>query len=241
MSGRVIEALMRRVERVRDHLRLPADVVEAEVARNGAEPWHVWGLRQHHQHLEALAAMRWIRTHISKDKAILETGCGAGANLLWLAQRGYRKLQGCDVSAEAVATAVALAQATGNVIDVWRDDALRPDRLPNWDVMIAIDWTYLRGVPFALTPFLERYRAQANGGAHVLIDIVDQSFDAVENNQFCTDDWTLPLDARRPTQYEHRLSREAVTEQAAAAGFSVVNVLPGSRIPPRSVYVLQCR
>ena len=48
-------------------------------------------------------ACGWLADSLPRDARIFEPGCGSGANLLWLAQQGFTRLQGADISAEVVA------------------------------------------------------------------------------------------------------------------------------------------
>ncbi len=60
---------------------------------------------------------------LPKDGEVLDIGCGAGSNLLYLARSGYRP-HGVDLSPGAVAAARSRADATHLTIDVREGDAL---------------------------------------------------------------------------------------------------------------------
>jgi len=55
--------------------------------------------------------------------AVLDIGCGAGSNVLYLARKGFRA-HGIDISPGAIRAAEARAQAEGLTIDVRTGDAL---------------------------------------------------------------------------------------------------------------------
>jgi hypothetical protein len=75
----------------------------------------------------------------------------------------------------------------------------------------------------------------------VLIDVVDASFNDVPDNEYRTDDWLLPPAQRRPTQYKLRMTTGQVRQVADELDFDVIDLLPGSEVPPRTVYVLKAR
>ncbi|MGA8710272.1 MAG: class I SAM-dependent methyltransferase [Thermoplasmata archaeon] len=60
---------------------------------------------------------------LPKGGDVLDVGCGAGSNVLFLAKRGYRA-HGIDLSPGAVAAARARAAKAGLVADVQEGDAL---------------------------------------------------------------------------------------------------------------------
>jgi SAM-dependent methyltransferase len=60
---------------------------------------------------------------LPKGSEVLDIGCGAGSNLLYLAQHGYRP-HGVDLSPGAVAAARARASEANLAVDVREGDAL---------------------------------------------------------------------------------------------------------------------
>lgn len=108
-------------------------------------------------------------------------------------------------------------------------------------MILALNWTYLRTVAFDFEGFLQLYRTHLNADGVILIDVVDRSFDGHPDNEYQTDDWHLPPEQRRPTQYKLRMSEDEVRQTAANGGFDVIARLPATELPPRSVYVLRRR
>jgi len=68
--------------------------------------------------VEAVRAGRWPR-----GAALLDVGCGAGSNVLYLARQGYRA-HGVDLAPGAIAAARARAVAAGLPVDLRAGDAL---------------------------------------------------------------------------------------------------------------------
>jgi Methyltransferase domain len=188
-----------------------------------------------------IATMGWIATHVDRRTRIYETGCGCAANLIWLGQHGFGSLSGSDISAEAIVAARKLVALAELPITLVQDDALAPQvPIAPMGLLLALNWVYLCD-SFDLAHFLTLYRDRLVPTGFIVFDMVDEAFDRMPDNQYLTDDWPLPAECRRPTQYKSRMARDEVTKTAAAAGFSVVTMLPASEVPPRFVTVLQRR
>lgn len=185
--------------------------------------------------------MDWIVANCDRGVSIFETGCGAGANLIWLGQHGFHSLAGRDNNVQAVTAARRLGELAGLPIDLAVDDCLSPTLpLPKLGLLIALDWLYLSR-EFQLNPFLNFYGTTLEPGGLVIFDMVHSIFNYYPNNRTRTDDWHLPSDQQRPTQYEVRMSEDEVRCAADMAGFDVINALPGTQVPPRFVWILKMR
>lgn len=222
-------------------LNIPFGAVESIVRSTGAEPWFVWAIQNRRMRGETNSAMDWIVEHIPKDSLIFEVGCGCGANLIWLAQHGYRNLAGTDRSSSAVLAATQLADLAQRTISVHvADGFVPPERLMGIEritVLLAINCIYY--APFKMTEYLESCRDKLVSGGYIIFDMVDQSFDRVPNNQYMTDDWGVPEEKRRSTQYVVRISPHELRQKTAKVGFEMVGKLPGTEVPPRYLAVLQ--
>lgn len=165
----------------------------------------------------------------------------SGANLLWLAQQGFTRLQGADISAEVVALCRGLSRQTGASLDVWQDDGLAPTRPPRRvDAILSVNWLY--HIPGAsMESFLRTYRPCLNTGGKIVCDVVDASYNRVTDNEFHTRDRHLPPLRRRPSEYTFRLSREEMENIAARHGFSIVRHTLLRARPQRAVYLLESR
>jgi 2-polyprenyl-3-methyl-5-hydroxy-6-metoxy-1,4-benzoquinol methylase len=91
-------------------LDLPMDKVQSTMKSSDADQWHYGAIQDRRRRAEVKAAMDWIVNHVPKNKLIAEVGCGCGANLVWLARRGYHNLIGTDRSASAIEAAKGLAE-----------------------------------------------------------------------------------------------------------------------------------
>jgi len=222
-------------------LNLPLRAVESIVRSSGAEPWFVWAIQNRRIRGETNSAMDWVVEHIPTNKLIFEVGCGCGANLIWLAQQGYRNLIGTDRSPAAVSAARQLALLAHQPISVHIADGFVPPEMligaEKITTLLAIDCIYL--APFDMSQHLRLWRDRLAYDGYVIFDMVDRSFDHVPNNHYMTDDWGLPEGKRRPTQYVVRISPDELSEMAAEVGFKMVAKLPGTEVPPRYVAVLQ--
>jgi hypothetical protein len=222
-------------------LKLPLRTVERILCEAGAENWFIWSIRNRSRRGEIISAMEWIARNVDRRTTIFETGCGCSANLIWLGQHGFTKLSGSDVSTEAVAAGNQLSRLSGVPIAIGEDNCLAP-RLPvsQAGLVLALAWTYL-SAEFELGRFLVAYRDKLEYGGIVIFDMVDATFDQMKDNQYRTDDWSLPVECRRPTQYKIRMTVDEVKTIAVRSGFEILAILPGTEMPPRFVTVVKRR
>lgn len=205
-----------------------------------APHWHEYAIRQRQWRRHACTACRWLCGVLPRDAAIFEPGCGSAANLLWLGQKGFRRLSGSDISPEALDLGMQLAGSLHLPLDVWHDDALHPMRLPQQlDGILSVNWLYhIPGADFA--DFLQRYRPALKRGGYLACDMVTRHYDRVPGNQWHSDDGNLPEMRRRPSEYTLRLDPGEVRDMADQNGYRLVRhtcfVL--SR-PQRAVYLLR--
>lgn len=221
-------------------LHFSPTLVQRLVRSSGAEPWHAYAIGSRRWRRHVCAACSWLAEALPRRALIFEPGCGSGANLLWLAQKGFHRLQGTDLHLEALQLCRGLAKEQGCGLDVWRDDALQPVRPPQAvDAILSVNWLY--HIPGAsLEGFLRTYRPTLRPGGIIVCDVVDKAYDATPGNRWHTDDTHLPEARRRPSEYVFRLSAADVERIAAACGFCV---LRRARFllsrPQRAVYMLQ--
>lgn len=215
--------------------------LENFVERCHAEAWHIYAIKKRIWRRHVCVACGWLADSLPRDARIFEPGCGSGANLLWLAQQGFTRLQGADISAEVVALCRGLSHQTGASLDVWQDDGLAPTRPPRRvDAILSVNWLY--HIPGAsMESFLRTYRPCLNTGGKIVCDVVDASYNRVTDNEFHTRDRHLPPLRRRPSEYTFRLSREEMENIAARHGFSIVRHTLLRARPQRAVYLLESR
>src|SRR5262245_47351565 len=110
-------------------IRLPIAKVNEILDASGAEPWFKWSVAARTSRGEATSAMCWIAENMSRDAVVFETGCGCGANLIWLGQKKFHNLSGIDKSQSAIVAAEGLAALAGLPITFRQDDGLQPMHL----------------------------------------------------------------------------------------------------------------
>ena len=77
--------------------------IEKLVSRCGADPWHIYAIRNRIWRRHVCIACNWVTDCTEPHSCVFEPGCGSGVNLLWLAQKkGFSNLIGSDISTEAV-------------------------------------------------------------------------------------------------------------------------------------------
>ena len=221
-------------------LKIPLKGAEHLIHEAGIHPWFLdYAVRNRYGVRQCVSAMAWIAANVSRETRIFETGCGCGANLIWLGQHGFDLLAGADISKEATAAGRGLAKLAGLSVAFSQEDCLAPrNPIPRAGLILALNWTYLCP-EFELARFLMLYREALDPGGFIVIDMVDSAYDRMPDNQYLTDDWALAPELRRPSQYKIRMTREEVKQIGGMSGFQLLTVLAGSEIPPRFVAVLQ--
>ena len=200
--------------------------------------WHVEAVHKRMWRRHACIACGWIDRYMPRSASIFEPGCGSGANLLWLASKGFYTLQGSDIDISVLNFSRYLQEELGFAIHTWQDDALHPKKLPEYqDVILSLNWLY--HIPGAsLNAFLKIYKPCLKRDGIVVIDIIDNSYNKIRNNSFHTNDAKKPLELRRPSEYAFRMSKDEVVEAAAQNGLKVVRSAFINSRPQRTVYIL---
>lgn len=191
--------------------------------------WHVW------------RGIYWAIRNIPTEVKTLETGCGCGWNLLWLAANGFSALYGYDIDAAAVAAGRELAAGCGLPIVLWQDDGLAPHREEgDFGLILALNWTY-HVAEFGLSSFLTTFSSFLADGGCLIIDVIDKGYDRYPLNAYLTSDWEKPEKERRGTEYLHRYSSQEVYHLAASCGYQVVFAQTRAEVIPRSLFILRKR
>jgi SAM-dependent methyltransferase len=86
----------------------------------------------------AVFVRRFLRTLPVKGKAVLEIGCGAGANLVELHHAGPRKLVGCDISPEMAELARGATRGLTGISIVELTDGDLPFSPHEFDVTFTV-------------------------------------------------------------------------------------------------------
>lgn len=210
------------------------------MAQSHAPSWHRYAILSRKWRRHACTACRWLNEALPKGASIFEPGCGSGANLLWLGQRGFSRLSGSDINPEALELGNALASHLRIPLDLWRDDGMTPDKIPeNLDAILSVNWLYhVRGASFS--SFLNVYVPWLKVGGYIACDMVTRSYDKTPGNQYHTNDLKLPVEKRRPSEYTLRLDLEEMNSIAIRHGLALMRhtcfVLSK---PQRSVYLFR--
>lgn len=218
---------------------LKISALDAHLAKAGAEPWHGYAIRNWRNRPHVCLACAWLGKILPKDAKIFEAGCGSGINLLWLGNKGFRNLNGADVSPQAVALARSLASSLHINLNIWQDDSLAPGHIPKKiEGLISLNWLY--HLPKAdLADFLTIYRPFLAPKAKAAFDMVDASYNSRKNNAWHSGDSRLPPEQRRPSEYTLRLSRQEIRSIAEKQGFRILKYAKVWGAVPRTVWLLE--
>jgi SAM-dependent methyltransferase len=226
--------------------------VERLVNDSGADLWHVHAITRRNFRRHACVACDWLASALPRDAAIFEIACGSGANLLWLAQKGFSRLYGIDIAPQAVRLSRELASLQGVALNVRVDNALspsfgeaqagKPGVPPVFDGILSLTWLYyIPGVELA--EFLRIWRPYLGQGGIIVFEMITRRYDSIPNNQYHTDDWGLPASRRRPSEYRMRLDKSEVQRAAEQCGYThlrslrLMTIITGK--PEREVHMLR--
>ena len=123
----------------------------------GMAAWYIHALNTRARRRHVCIACGWQADNFPRGISIFEPGCGCGANLLWLASRGFRTISGADLDGAALNLCRALQKEMGLSFPVFQDDCMSPTQPAQpQDVILSVDRLY--HVPQAsLGVFLETY------------------------------------------------------------------------------------
>ncbi|MDR1857506.1 MAG: class I SAM-dependent methyltransferase [Desulfovibrio sp.] len=219
------------LERIRNNLPIghdlgiTADQISSLVEATGAERWHVHAIVRRKYRRHACVACEWLASALPRDAVVFETACGSGANLLWLAGRGFHALHGIDISEEAVRLAHEISRTTGVDLDVWKDDALAPKEPKTLELLAGgidavFSTSWLEYSPNeTLGEFLRTYRPHLRPDGIVVFVSATHAYDSVPNNRYHSADWKLPVEKRRPSEYKMRIDAKEVAAVASDCGY----------------------
>lgn len=233
-------------------LGISGEDVKRLVHDSGAEPWHIHAITRRNFRRHTCVACDWLASALPRDATIFEIACGSGANLLWLAKKGFSRLYGIDMAPQAIRLSRELARLQGVALNVWGDNAMspsfgesrtdKPDVPPAFDGMLSLTWLY--HIPGAeLAEFLRIWRPYLKQGGIIVFEMITRSYDSVPNNQYHSDDWELPASRRRPSEYQMRLDKAEVQCIAEKCGYThlrsmrLMTIITGK--PEREVHMLR--
>ena len=210
------------------------------LARHGVDPWFLYAYEMWRSRWHVWRGILWATMNLDRKGGVLETGCGCGWNLFWLAANGFGHLGGIDVDTAAVAAGNELSRHSGYRVVLRADNALEPASLgdASFSLILALNWTY--HVPaFRLDSFLQRYHNHLLPGGVLLIDAIDDTFSANPDSRYLTSDWDKLVMERRPSEYIHRFTLHEVSEIAGSSGYRVVKIFGRRGEIPRTLFILR--
>ncbi|NCB21713.1 MAG: class I SAM-dependent methyltransferase [Deltaproteobacteria bacterium] len=94
--------------------------------KTNASWWHAYAIKHRPWRPHVCVPCEWITQLVPSSAYIFEVGCGSGANLIWLQQKGFQNLGGSDIAASAIEMCNLLASYYKTSINTVVDDALPP-------------------------------------------------------------------------------------------------------------------
>jgi SAM-dependent methyltransferase len=176
-------------------------------------------LRRNDQDDLTKSILRHILDRVPKDARMLATGCGTGWMIFWLAQKGFRRIEGFDVLPNVVEAAREIAALGKFDVKLWQADGFAPALTESYDLILALYWVYSAWAgnyenrsragedrEKLLTDLLAPYAPRLNSGGLMILELIDASADLLNPPS--------PL-------YPIRHSPEQVERCAAAHGLTV--------------------
>lgn len=205
--------------------------------KTNASWWHAYAITHRPWRPHVCIPCEWITQLVPGSARVFEVGCGSGANLIWLQQKGFQNLGGSDIAASAIEMCNLLASYYKASINTVVDDALHPQFMPkNVDVLLSVNWLY--HIPGAsLDDMLNVYGKCVNPGGYMAFDCISARYNSKPNNAYHTADLRLPPAKRRPSEYTFRMTSREVENCASRYGYIVQKKRELRTFPPRNVYV----
>jgi cyclopropane fatty-acyl-phospholipid synthase-like methyltransferase len=221
-------------------LKLDLNIVDAVIKKNGNPQWFSYIIKERPTRWDVYLPAYWIAWNIRPEAKILESGCGIGSNLMWLAQNGFKNLSGFDIDEQIIRSGNEIIARYKFNISLYADDGLNPDRgnYGLYDLVIALNWTYYNE-NFDIFLFLSNYAKLLNPDGILIMDAIDQEYDNVINNQYLSSDWDKPAGLRAPSEYRIRYSMNDIQKAASQNNFKILRIISRQQGIPRKVYVLK--
>lgn len=199
--------------------------IEQAVIKHSAQSWFLYAYKDFNKRYHVKKPLEWIKNNLAKESVVFENGCGAGINLLWLHEQGFKNLQGTDNDPAAINAAKEIVNSSGYSIAFEVDNGINPQTLNSnsLDVIISLNWTY-HAPEFDLQSFVKKHSQYLRDGGYMIFDCIDSSYNNTPNNQYKTQDWKKPIDQRRTTEYISRYSIDEVKSICAKSELEVLHV-----------------
>ena len=221
---------------------LDIDYIEKVIKKHNAQPWFVYALKDRKNRRHVWSPSLWLAARLKSHDRILETGCGCGLNLMWFAQNGFKNLLGSDNDPLAIAAGQEICSKMNFPIQLYLDNGLNPkiNIEKPFHCIFALNWTY-HVAEFEILNLCKIYSRLIDHGGYVAIDVIDESYNHYQNNEFLTSDWNKVLSERKPSEYIKRYSELDIRNAADQCGLKIVYTEkpPQNSFVPRAVYILQ--
>lgn len=201
--------------------------------------WHAYAIKHRPWRPHVCVPCEWITQMVPSSAHVFEVGCGSGANLLWLQQRGFQRLGGSDIAVSAIEMCDLLAKYYKTRINTIVDDALNPRFRPEKvDVLLSVNWLY--HIPGAsLEDLFKIYGECVKPKGYMAFDCISSKYNAMPNNKNHTADVRLPMEKRRPSEYTFRMTTGEVERCISRYGYKISKKRELRTFPPRNVYIAQ--
>lgn len=221
-------------------LKLEEAVLDSILEKFGVQSWFKYIHRSRETRWDIWQPCEWIRSNVPSDAFILETACGVGFNLIWLAENGFSNLCGFDIDDAAINAGLELSKSAAYPIEMWVDDAICPVSKVSmtFDVIVALNWTMLLD-EFQLDSFLGIYSNRLRSDGLIILDVIDAEYGNVDGHEFHTSDGNLDEAKRRPSEYRRRFSHQEVEKSAKKCGLNMHHVFYEPQRVSKRVYILK--
>lgn len=201
---------------------------------SGVSDWHFKEMDEYsHREIKKIA-MPLVAKFAKNGGRVHESGCGIGANLFYLFKLGITELSGSDTDELAIEVAKKIG---GKNISFSVSDGAHVPTGKDIQCFIALNWLYF--VPsFDLQNWILKIKESLANNGHMVFDLADKDFETHPLSKFNVNDWHLPEEERRPSQYLVRHSRGEISLLAESCGMKVVHLLSAPSRFPRLIVVL---
>ncbi len=220
------------------NLSINQEIVINSLEFNQVQPWFKYIFTERETRWDIYKPSTWIAKNISPNKNILETACGVGFNLFWLAELGYTNLFGFDIDPKAIRAGYEISEYSKLPLSIWVDDGISPHLLPpkKYSCILGLNWTFLIE-NYSLKVFLKTYIPVLEDDGVLIFDIIDASYDSIPDNEYLSSDIFKPVNERQSSEYKFRLSLDQVKKELEVFGLTIIEIITEEQKIPKFVYI----
>lgn len=221
-----------------NHKVLPSlGLVSSCITQNNVTLWYEYAYREFSARKHVYYAYEWIKNNIEKNSEILEVACGTGGMLYHLYWNGFSNLNGYDCDKKVISVGEDIIKTMQENVNFYVDNAYAPQKENRYDVIIWVNGMY-HLENFTLDNFFDKHVRMLNNDGYFIFDMVDDSFNDVPQNEFCTQDWGKEGE-KRPSEYKIRMNKQEVVKVAEDYNAKLVKCIAIKDIIPRTVYIFK--